>query len=536
MATSLVNPAAANYGYQNYFQGNRGRRTIGFNNTQNPMDAYQNERARATEMGDLYEQEFGDEQDFWRNNERGSMGRAESLYDPIWQGRGGYNDDERSRIQGDEGLDSLNRTPDEERDAYLRGDEEAGIMGDPDKAGGYYDPGYLEDTNFEANARERGQFDEGKQRMRTGVSNLREGYGSAIDPSRLRMSDSYGRDTMGAVETGARDLYGAANDPSLNVSDRYMNKRGVSDDEVRGMETLGGMDAGAGYNRAIDELERDAAASGSTNPLAVSAMRSQLERESGSASTAAALRARLGARDSQRTAEQDIENTRLDAAGRRTGYRMDAADRTATNRMGAVRDIENMRMGGERDVSDRQIRAAEGVGGAEMDTERDITDAGMGMERNIGERTLDVRDRNQQRGIDLTERADDRRSNRAATVATNRQGTAQGLMQDRFNRGYQINQARSDRGRAVGDARRQDESEGRQAGMEFMQYGGQRSNQTAQNRLGFYGQTSQNTMGAAQGMSQHQTANPSFGRTLTQGLAQAPGRIISSAVSRRVTR
>lgn len=525
-------PNVGSYGYSPYFQGNRGKKTIGFNNTDDPAKMFQNERARATEMGDLYEQEFGDEQDFWRNYERGATGRVEGQYDPIWRGGGGYNEDETRRIQGDEGLAGLNMTDDERRDAYLRGDEEAAMMGDPNKAAGFYDPGYLEDTNFESAARQRGQFEEGKQNLRGGVDRLRSGYGAAIDPSRLRMSEDYGGRLRGQVDQGASGMRGAAYDPSLNVSDRYMDKRGVSDAEVRQMETLGGMDAGAGYQSAIDEMERSAAASGSTNPLAVAAMRGELERGAGAASTAAALRARIAARDSQRSGEQAIEDTRLGAAGTRTGYRLDAEDRISGRGMEAERDIESTRMGGERDVSDRQMRAAEGVGDADLGAERDIYSGGVDLERGIGDRTMDVRDRNQTRGIELQQGIDDRSVDRAGRVATNRQATSQGLTADRFNRGYQINQATSERGRAVGDARRQDQAEGRQAAMNLAQYGGGRSNQTAQNRLGFYGQTSQNTLGAAQGAAGYKTANPSFGRTLTQGLASAPGKIIASAGSK----
>jgi hypothetical protein len=526
-------PNVASYGYTPRFRGNAGRRTIGFDNTKDPESMARNDRAIDQETGDLLGEEYGQDTDFWRNQELGATGRAESQYDPIWRGEGGYNADERRRVYGDEGLSQLPLTEQEQRDSYLREDEEAGIRGDPNKAAGYYDPGYLEDTNYESAARERGQFDEGKQRLRTGVSNLRQGYADAIDPSRLRMSGGYEGQMQGAVTEGAAGMRGAAYDPSLQLSDRYQQKRPVSDQEVQQMEYLSGSDAGMGYQGAIGRMEEQARAAGTSNPLALAAMRSRLEREGGAASTKAMLQGRIAAREAQRSGEQQLEDTRLGAANARTGYRMDAENTIAGRRMDATRDVEDTRLRSERDLSDRYTRAAEGTGQAELGVEGDITQTGIGLETGIGRRSLDVRERNQDRGIGLTERADAAGSGRAQTIATNRQGTAQGLAADRFNRGYQINQAQSERGQAVGGARRQDESEGRQAAVGFADRAGARYQQTQQNRLGAWGQQQQGRQAATSTVAGYKSANPSFGRTLTQGLAQVPGKVLTSAISGR---
>ncbi len=461
-------------------------------------DAWANERDRAAQLGDIYRQQFGDQASQFGNLESQYGGIAGGLYEPIWQGGGGYTPEQMSNILQQGELEGLQPTGADYQRGFLTGDEWSGIAGDPYAASAYFNPGESEGRLNDAANWARGEYRAGAGAMRGAVEGMRGAYGAAIDPSRLSLSQDYvkGANTaLDQTEGGIRGLYG---DPSLNVSGDYMNRGALTDQEVAQMTGQAGADVGAQYGRAIDDLHRRALAAG-MNPLGASSMEGELMRDMRGQSADAMTRARLAARQAQIDSLANQEKTRLGASQYRAGLGTESEQELAARRLGVFTGAEQMRMGGEQDIASRQMEAARNVGSAGLGAEQYLTGAGTGLEQDIGAANVDLSKFNQQFGAGLAGAREQAQSDRALALAQNRQAAEQAGQANRFNRGMATNEALSNRYQTAYNPWVAAQTEGRQAAQNLMGYYGGRGQQSQENTLSAWDLSQRGTQGATQG-------------------------------------
>lgn len=131
---------------------------------------------------------------------------------------------------------------------------------------------------------------------------------------------------VGGVVSATQQAMNAAIDPS---------KLGMSDAQVQALRDQGASQVGLQYGGAMDDLQKQAEASGNVNPLALSAARNRLLQSSAIGSADALTNADIAATGAQRQANTNIANMQLGAATTLGGMGLQAgqyADTAASNR------------------------------------------------------------------------------------------------------------------------------------------------------------------------------------------------------------
>jgi hypothetical protein len=213
----------------------------------------------------------------------------------------------------------------------------------------------------------------------------------------------------------------------------------MTDQEVADTAAMAGEAAGAGTRANIQDLERNAAASGNSDALAVAAMRSQYMDQGAVNQADAVANAQLAARAQQRQAATGVEQTRLGANQYQAGATIGAGEAMGNLATGATTQEEAMRMAGAQDVSNRQLGIAQTLGTVGQQNANTIGNEGITQAQNLQQGGLQAGEFSQGAAANYASAGDAAAAARAAAIAANRQTTAQNNQGNQFNRGYQVN-------------------------------------------------------------------------------------------------
>lgn len=193
---------------------------------------------------------------------------------------------------------------------------------------------------------------------------------SAYSNPELAMSDQYGG-----------ELQNAYSNEALGTTDEYGRQAGMTDQEVADTASMGGQAVGAQTRAAIQDLDRAAAAQGNSDPLAVAAMRSQMNDQGLVNNADATVHAQLAARAQQRQAAQGVEGTRLGAQQYQTAAELASLQDVEHTRLGAQQYRTGAAMSGINDIEQTRLGAQQYQTAAEMSGLQDVEHTRLGAEQ-----------------------------------------------------------------------------------------------------------------------------------------------------------
>lgn len=491
-------------------------------------DPYQmafNDRQRAVAQGDMLGQEmsdWGNEEDFWRQYYRG---RGNDAFNEISEGRGGYREGERNDIIGADRLSAMQLTPEQRQALFLNEQEQSGMLGDPSKAQGWFDPEWYDQLNTEGN-----------QRIGEGVGQSIDDFRNSFDPDALSLSSGY-RDELGdilktgaggvrgALAGGESGVRGAINYDKLALDPNFAGKYGMSDRDVDDITGAAASDQAQIVNARLSEIKRAAAQQGGQSPLALANVFQNLTMYGDQAGSRARLDAKIAAKAQQAGRLKDIESMRLGAEGRYAGLAGDAelalSGRRADAEMGlydrsydAAKGYEGMRLGTEQDKANRRYDIAGAGSNLRMKGIADQNARNTDNARYIGET-----------GVSVYRGTDDRLAERNAAIAAARLNAEKYGQESDFERKRYGDAALSTRTATAADKRREDEKEYRAwlAGQQSV--GNENVNANFDRRIKNYGQAGQLAQGSTGDVMQYDLGRrgQSFGTNFKSALGKGLG-------------
>lgn len=468
-----------------------------------------NNRQRSVAQGDMMNQElqdFGNDEDYWRQYYRGE---GNSAYGDIAAGRGGYSEAERNDIIGKGGLDALAMTPEQRQALNLTDAEQVGMYGDPNKGAQWFNPGQLNDINTESN-----------QRVWENVGDSQRDLNNTYDEDALSLSKGYKDELGNAVQGGAANVRSAINRDRLTLDPNFLRDYRMSDRDVNDMTQQAALDQGQVSRGRMDAITRSAAGSG-MSPLALAASMNELTTRGDQQANRAMIDARIAARNAQADRLRTSEGMRLDAEGNYAGMSADAEMALGDRAYGAARDYEGQRLGSEQDKQSRQYQIAANNADRSYNATNQTNNNSMDNARYVGET-----------GAALYNAADQNAVARSRDIALNRQGVEAGAQDTNYARGQYANDAVSKRTQTAADARLAQEKEYR-AWLAGQQGQANENTQTAYaNRLKNYAQTADAAQGSTGQAMQYQLGKDSngFGANFKRSLGSSLGSFIGNPI------
>lgn len=412
-----------------------------------------NQRQRAAQTRAILDQEAKDRASQGRDLGEGYRPQADQINELVMYG---YSPEEAAQIIRDQELRELDLTPEEREQRFMQEHERVSARGTPwQPMEAYFTPQWAEQIGEAGAARLREQTGRMTGELGAVPDELRAGLRGAIDPVRLRQDPAYRQSVMAELERTSGGVEGAITDPSLQTSERYMGKRGYTDKDVADFAEAGARDVGLRHQAAIQELERRAAAAGSTDPLALAAARSRLLTQAGVGSADARMNAQLAAMERQKEAEQDIEDTRAGLAGQRANLQSQSRLALGGLRSGMLSDVERGRLGAEQGYADRAIRGAESTADTAYRAALASGQAGRETEADIRDTAMDVERWKTGTGLQYGTLAEQQAAQRARDEARNRQATEIEAQEAGYGRGLTRNELLSGRSGQVAGTRLQ---------------------------------------------------------------------------------
>lgn len=409
---------------------------IGFNNTQNPKDAFQNERARSTAAGDIFQNQNAAVAGGEYGEYQRSRNLADTAWNPIAQGGGGYSQPEANDILDRNRIESLQLNPQERANAFQTPDEQAASLGNTRSAFAYFNPQHIE-----------GVADTGAGYERDVTNDTRNNVRNAYQDPSLRMDPMYGgvqSSAQSGMESGVR---GAYNPQTLSLDPNFSAKYPLSDTEVQQQGDLGARMASSRYAALEDEAVRRGGAAGAPS-LATAALKGRFERDAGINAADAGTSSRLAAMAAQREQRRQLEEMRLGAERYKTDTGTGIEFGLGQSRLNTNQDIEHTRLGAE------QNRAGLATG-----SELQLGNLRAGVETGIANRNVGVAQANQNTGIGLEQYGEGESARRNYERGLNRQNTEAQLRNERHNTGLDVSDRVSGRTAEVAGARRTDETD-----------------------------------------------------------------------------
>jgi hypothetical protein len=500
-----------------------------------PQQQAQQDRITGQHAGNAIEQDTVDYTNSQIGRGEGYEDRLNESYDPLLAGNGGYNPQEAADIQNAGDLDPLTLTQGDIDGQQLTPDEQAAIMGDPERAMAYINPETRRSVQME-----------GEKRRSEAAGSMERNLNAAVDPAKLGVSEGFAddlaasndRSKLGVRGDFASDLTGAVdttegrvddylNPESLNVSQDFLDDYQMSDADKQGIVTSAAMDVRSGRQAAIDDLGRRARAEG-TNAVGAAALQDRMRRTGEGAAGDAMTRARVAAEEAQANRLSKGEDMRLRYGQNLAGMQTDAALQTGQQRGRALETAENTRLNSERDMANRGLDITTTAENTRLGAERDISNRGMQVATTAGNANMDVADRNSVTAVqnekDLSNEsvraqqgADDRRTERSGAVATNRQNVQRTGQQARFNQTQQARTTQSGQAQTVADRRLGDQQTARNHLATQQAQANQNVQQGQQNRL-VNNATTQNTKANATQNANTAAGTPGKGERMLGGI------------------
>jgi len=335
----------------------------------NSRDVYNQQQSlgqNAFQQGQDWQNQFAGDANYNQNMAGGYGQTVQDLYSPIWNGGGGYTQDQQNNILQSQGLQDV---ADQLPGNQLTEQERQGIQGDPNSAYNNFTQNYSHAVEGAAN-------NAGDQVQ--GVVGQYNAYSTPIL--------QYGRDEV------ARN---AAN-PGLTPTAEYLRQAGMSDQQVNDIAESAARGVGAQYGSAQDQVRQNAIAAGNTSPMALASAMGALTRNSAASQADALTKARLDALADQRQAATGIQNTQLQAGQYQAGL---------------------------------GTQAGLGIMNSALQNNQFQTGAASSAGQYAGNQKSAAAQFNANMGTGLQSQAEQNASNRAAQIAGNRQSINQGNQQ-----------------------------------------------------------------------------------------------------------
>jgi hypothetical protein len=423
---------------------------------------YQNNRNVQQNEGDMLQQYFGGQASQRQGLENSALSKSNQLYGQLEQ-QPGYSPEQSNAILGNgpngNAYQNLLSGTDYQSN-FLTPDEQSQIKGDPNAPGSRLSPDILDNVNKTGLDMRTGAISGAQDRLNQNYGTTESALHSAVDPNQLNVSQGY-QDKSNA----------AAYNPELNTDQGYTRQAGMTDQEVADTAAMGGQAIGAQQRASIQDLERQAAASGNSSPEAIAAARRQFEDQGAVQTADATVNAQLAARNAQRQAATGVENTRQAANQYKTGAQLQTAQ-----------NIENARMAGAQDISNRNLSIGTQLGQIGQQNANTLLNADTANANAYQQGGLQAGQYNQTMGYNAANTAEQNASNRAGAIAANRQNTNQTNQGNQFNRGYQVNQQLSNLQGGIANQAQSGQQQVRNYYTGQQQYQGQQGN-TAQSNL-----------------------------------------------------
>lgn len=384
--------------------------------------------------------------------------KAIDQYNPILSGQGGYDPETAKRIQNQDNLDALQYTPEQAQALQLTGDEQAAMLGDPEKARAYYDPGTTDAIENDAGTYVRAERDTGNDNIQNMTGEVANDQRGAIDPTALTMDKGVASGvnrTVGMAGTNVRDAIDYNN---LNADTTGMR---MTDAQREAIVDKSQRQVGNQYRAAQQDLQMRAAASGNASPLAVAAARARLDQQSAVDSADARANAEVGADAAQRKTLMDAEGLRMQGANNYAGLRSNAELSLADLGVNSALNTEKTRLGAQQSLTGYLTDAEKNIAAQRLAAENNKQQMGVSTELELAARKQAANQANQNTGINLQQQIDAAGTQRAGTVATNRQNATQFAQTQKANQGFGVADRTTANATTVANQKKAEEAEGR---------------------------------------------------------------------------
>ncbi len=483
---------------------------------------YQNNRNTEQNQGDMFQSYFGGEASRRNGLENAALQKSNQLYGNLEQ-TPGYSQPEIDAQLGnnpDGSNNYRNLLNTDYQSNFLTPDEQNQIKGNPYDPMGQLHPEDLTNANNTAYNASQGYVQGGQDQLAQNYGTTQSNLNGAITHD-LGLNSGYSGSISNIEGVTGNKVQNAVSNPGLDMSSQYGKQAGMTDQEVADTAAMGGQAEGARNRAAIQDLERQAAASGNSSPMAVAAMRSQFEDQNAVAGADATVNAQLAARNQQRQAATGVEGTRLGAEQYKTGAQMSGAEAMGNLAANAETQREQMRMAGAQDISNRRLGVASQMGQMGQQNAMYGTNQNLQNEADWANRGQQAGMFNQNLGYGASANAENQQAGRAASIAGNRQNTNQTNQGNQFNRGYQVNSTLSGLNQNIANARRQGQQEARGYYTGQQQYQGQQGQQENQNMLQNRQQTQAGRQAATNGSAAWEMGNKNAGNWFTKNVLPA---------------
>lgn len=401
-----------------------------------------------------------------------------AAYSGIAAGQGGYTPEQQAAIMREQELRGATTSDEALQSNYLRPDEEAGIQGDPwapyrqlgldeqsiDQAGQSRDAN-VRGALTSQDASVRGALAGGASALRGATASQATNMRGAFGDTAENLRSAYGQganDIRGSLDYGEQNVRAAIDPTKLNVSDEYLANYNFTPENEQDMVSKAARGVGVNATANEDLLLRQAAASGNTSPLALTAARERLAQTSAVNQADAMTDARIAARRLGLDTTQQRETTRLGAAQNLAGLQSSSELSLGSRRTAAEEGLAGQQAENERYLGTTGIGVEGTIGAAERGTEQYLSaqqqqaeqflgGSRTGAEKELGESNIGTEKFKTGTNLAAGQAADTAQSQRAAQVATNRQTTGQANQNTKYGQGMAAYGALSGNSKAIAD-------------------------------------------------------------------------------------
>jgi hypothetical protein len=534
------------------------------------------DRNLAIGRGDELNQNIGNYGRYERARGADYEDRLWNAFEAIARGEGGYSPEEQEQILREAELYGLKPGADARQRNFLTESEQTDIRGYPheiqdrlfegsqslDALGkdrgdrtrqatgnleGRLRDDYLSRFTNAMRAAEGTQYDElnrGLERTSGNIDNALTYQDAAV----RQALDRERGETQGALSYGEQTANAAIDPNALSLSPEFNRDYAFTDADVRGTMDKAARNVRAGEQSAVDRIDRDLYAAGTTDPLArataIARQRRTGDITSADAMTDARLRARQQQMDAQRVREEMRLNAARDLSSRKSstalelgGRRINAAGTLGAAERGAEQGLSASRLASEQYKGNLGTGIRQYTGSSRLDTERAIGEGTRGIESEIGQTNLtNERDLNNSltdtqkwitdRAVQNQKDIDAANSARAMSIAGNRQQTERTNQDTDYSQGLNIYDRAAGANKGFADTRMGQEGEYRQYLGGQQGQASQNTNVANQQQVGIYGQQ----MGAQQGATGNAIRNYAVPGAVEKGLGILGGFLADGGV------
>lgn len=546
-----VNPDSIQFtgqpsGSRPWTPGANRKRTVNNYTGDDPVKAAENDRLRALNYGDVFDDDFSEGQSHYSNLGTLYRGAADEAFEGL-RDRPGYDPEIESRLMDESGYRRGMTTDDEFAGNFMSESEQAGAYGNPWERNRAFDPGKLDTisregqgwrrqaysagadaargANQQATAAGRASLDQGDDRTFNAID---AGEGKAFgewDRTEGKVNDGLGdyESKYGGVASGLEGKYGSIIDPA---------KLGISDRQVELMKDAAGRTVGAAYGTSRDNLYRNAEAAGNVNPLALASAETKLNRGMSGEMADAISDAELKGVEAQRNANKDIAGMQMEGATNVAGISERGTRAIGDGRLGASMTIGQGRVGTADVFGRTRAGYMDSRSNARTGFEGQAGDRAVGLESTLQGRNIGVEDQNAREGndniryqtdtgINIGRDIDNTQVDRSRYITQNRQDVNMANQQNRYTQ----NTGTEDRVRqgyqTVGDQRVAGQTARRNYLQQQGNYNTDVSEKYPDRRISAYGQTAGMQSEGTGRISAHKTNNPGFMRSVGNAALQA---------------